>query len=175
MSGANTNCPPPDKAAKSISSKIESLITIGCRYVVGGVFLMAAVSKIVNPREFEAQVLLHSSLPQVLASMIPAREVQLSFSLARIVVAFLPWLELSCGLCLIFRWAIREAAMIISLLLSLFIAHSLAYRSEDCQCFFFPTIVSSMHWWWHPIRDGLLLICSVYLVWRGLPKKTEGG
>jgi len=173
MSGANISCPSPAKAARPIQSKIQTLIVTGCRYVVGGVFLMAAVSKIVNLHEFESEVLLHSNLPQALAMIIPSGEIQLSFNLARIVVALLPWLELICGLCLVFHWAIREAATISSILLSLFIGHSIAYQSENCHCFFFPRAIPNLPWWWHPLRDGLFLTCSMYLVWRGLPKNAE--
>lgn len=173
MSGANTNCPSPDKAAKSISSKIESVIALGCRYVVGGVFLMAAVSKIVNSREFESQVLLHSSLPRMLTRILPSENIHLSFSLTRSIVLILPWLELSCGLCLIFRRAVRESALFTSLLLSSFIVQAIAFRSEDCHCFFFPMVISNLPWWWHPFRDGLLLGCSLFLVFRGLPKEGE--
>src|SRR5438309_7987543 len=104
---------------------------------------MAAVSKIVNLREFENQVLLHSSLPHVLARVLPGVDVQMSFTLTRIMAAGLPWLELTCGLCLVFGWAFRESAFVAALLLTLFTAQSIASRSEDCQCFFFPTVSST--------------------------------
>jgi uncharacterized membrane protein YphA (DoxX/SURF4 family) len=141
--------------------------------LIGIVFLMAAISKIVNLREFEAQVLLHSGLPQLLAKIIPGGDLQMSFTLARILAAILPWLELTCGLCLIFGWAVRETGVIVSLLLSLFIAQGIVSRSEDCHCFFFPTAVSALPWWWHLIRDSLFLFCSIYLAWRGLPNHAE--
>jgi uncharacterized membrane protein YphA (DoxX/SURF4 family) len=163
MSGANINCPSPDKAAKPIRpwARITRLV---CRYLVGGVFLMAAVTKLINLREFESQVLLQSHLPQIVAKIVPVPDVQLSFSLSRIVIALLPWLELTSGLCLLFGWAVRESAAIISALLSLFIVHAMTYRGEGCHCFFFPTPISNTPWWWHPLRDGLLLGCSVYLI-----------
>jgi uncharacterized membrane protein YphA (DoxX/SURF4 family) len=168
MSGASINCPSPAKAAKQFP-----FVELICRYVVGVIFLMAAVSKIVNLREFESQVLLHSNLTHALARMVPGPDVQMSFSLARIIVAVLPWLELTCGLCLVFRRAVREAAFITAFLLILFIAQSFAFRNEDCHCFFFPAVVSSLPWWWHPIRDCMLLICSAYLFWRERPRNAE--
>src|SRR5260370_6723100 len=67
MNGADSNCPLPVKAAKGNSSKIQNLVSVGCRYLLGAVFLMAGVSKIVNLRGFESQVLLHSIFPQLLA------------------------------------------------------------------------------------------------------------
>jgi uncharacterized membrane protein YphA (DoxX/SURF4 family) len=150
-----------------------ALLSQACRYLVGIVFLMAAISKITNLREFEAQVLLHSGVPRLLAKILPGTDLQMSFTLARSLATFLPWLELICGLCLIFRWAVREAAAIASVLLSLFIAHWIAFRSEDCQCFFFPTVISAFPWWWHLLRDALFLLCSIYLAWRSLPQNPD--
>jgi uncharacterized membrane protein YphA (DoxX/SURF4 family) len=166
MNGVDMNCPLPVKEAKGASTKIQSLLAIGCRYVVGGIFVMAGISKIATPRDFESQVLLHSCLPSLIAKLLPTDNLQLSFSLSRGLIALLPWLELTCGLCLVFKKAVRESALIASLLLSLFIAHSFAYRSEDCQCFFFPISEPVRFWWWHTLRDILLLSCSVYLICR---------
>jgi uncharacterized membrane protein YphA (DoxX/SURF4 family) len=160
------NCPSPANAAKGISAKIQTLVTIGCRYIVGAIFAMAGISKIVAPRDFESQVLLHSSLPSLFAKLLPTDNLPLSFILSRSVTILLPWLELICGLCLIFKKAVREAALIASLLLSLFIAHSFVYRGEDCQCFFFPISGPVRFWWWHTFQDILLLSCSVYLICR---------
>jgi uncharacterized membrane protein YphA (DoxX/SURF4 family) len=171
MNGADSNCPLPVKAANGNSAKIQNLISVSGRYVVGAVFLMAGVSKIVSLREFENQVLLHSKFPQLLASLIP--NAQLSFRVAQLVVVFLPWLELTCGLCLVFKWAVRESAAIAALLLSLFIVQTLANPAEDCHCFFLPKAVSSLPAWSHVLRDGVLLICSCYLIFRNVPKNVE--
>ena len=174
MSGASINCPSPAKeVSRPRPSWTSALVSHGCRYLIGIVFLIAAVSKIVNLREFENQVLLHSSLPHVLARVLPGVDVQMSFTLARILATVLPWLELTCGLCLIFRWAVRESAVIAALLLTLFTAQSIASRSEDCHCFFFPNVASTLPWWWHLLRDGLFLLCSIHLAWRGLPGNAE--
>jgi uncharacterized membrane protein YphA (DoxX/SURF4 family) len=169
MNGADSNCPLPVKAAKGNSPKIQNLVSVSCRYVVGTVFLMAGVSKIVNLRDFESQVLLHSNFPHLLASFIPNG--QLSFRIAQLAVVLLPWLELICGLCLIFKWAVRESALIAALLLSLFIVYSLANPAEECHCFFLPK--ASLPIWSHALRDAVLLICSLYLIFRGVPKNAE--
>ena len=134
---------------------------------------MAAVSKIINLHDFENRVLLHSPLPQALAKVMPSGAIPLNFSIIRIVVAILPWLELTCGLCLIFGRAVRESALIVALLLSLFIAQATIFRSDDCHCFFFPTLAPTFPWWWHPVRDTLLLSCSLFLACKGIPKTSE--
>jgi len=147
------------------------MLSLVSRYLLGVVFVMAAVSKIVNLRDFENQVLIHSPLPGALAKVLPSGNLPLSFSLIRICVLILPWLELTCGLCLILGRAVRESAMIVALLLSSFIAQALVFRSEDCHCFFFPN--PSFPWWWHPVRDTLLLSCSLFLACKAIPKMSE--
>jgi uncharacterized membrane protein YphA (DoxX/SURF4 family) len=171
MNGADSDCPLPVKVVKGNSAKIQKLVSVCCRYLLGAVFLMAGVSKIVNLSEFESQVLLHSNFPHLLARLIS--NAPLSFRIAQLVVVLLPWLELTCGLCLVFKWAVKESAAIATLLLSLFIVHSLANPAEDCHCFFLPKAVSGLPAWSHVLRDVVLLIGSLYLVFRGVPKNVE--
>jgi putative oxidoreductase len=163
MSGANINCPSPAKEASRIRPW-ANVAQVTIRHLLGAVFLMAAISKIVNLRDFENQVWLHSPIPQALSTL------PMSLRVIRAFVIFLPWLELTCGLCLILGRAVRESAAIISLLLSLFIVQALVFRSDDCHCFFLPSVVPTLPWWWHPARDAVLLIGSVYLVFKGRPR-----
>ena len=163
MSGANINCPSPVKGASRIRPWAVTAAQLTIRYLLGAVFLTAASSKIINLRDFENQVLLHSSLSQALST------VPMSLRLVRMVVLFLPWLELTCGLSLVLGRAVRESAAIICLLLSLFIVEAFVFRGEDCHCFFFPNVIATTPWWWHPIRDGLLLVGSGYLVFKVTP------
>lgn len=158
MSGANINCPSSAKEASRRPWTNVAQVTI--RYLLGAVFLMAAISKITNFHDFENQVFIHSSLPQALSG------IPMSLRLLRAAVFFLPWLELTCGLSLIFGRAVRESAVIISFLLSLFIVQALVFHNDDCHCFFFPSVIPTLPWWWHPVRDGLLLMGSVCLLFK---------
>src|SRR5205823_6185028 len=151
---------------------VGAMLAVVSRYLLGVVFLMAAVSKIINLYDFENRVLLHSPLPQALAKVISSGNIPLSFSLVRICVLILPWLELTCGLCLILGRAVRESALIIALLLGLFIAQALIFQSDECHCFFFPSFAPAFPWWWHPLRDALMLSCSLYLACKAIPKKS---
>jgi putative oxidoreductase len=173
MSGANTNCPSPGKEAKPIRAWMGAAFALISRYLLGAVFLMAAVSKIVNLRDFESQVLLHSSLPEALAKLLPNDNLTLSFRIVRIGLAILPWLELTCGLCLLFARTVRESALIMALLLSMFIVQGITLRSDDCHCFFLPGLVSTFPWWLHVVRDTLLLSCSLFLVCKSIPKDRK--
>jgi uncharacterized membrane protein YphA (DoxX/SURF4 family) len=125
---------------------------------------MAAVTKIIDLRGFEDQVLLQSDLPRWLgkaATIVPGAKPNAGLHLAKLIVAFLPWLELTCGLCLVFGWAEREAALTTAFLLVLFVIASIASQTEDCHCFFVPSALSNLPWWSHPLRDGGLLLCSL--------------
>lgn len=120
--------------------------------VLAAAFLPASVAKIVHPQEFADHLALHSTLPLVLVP---------------VVVAFLPWLELTCGLCLVLRVAVREAALLLSILLVLFIAYALRQRTElECGCGILPRRLDSLDRWpWVALRDLVLLCCSLCLAW----------
>lgn len=116
-------------------------------------FLAAAVSKISDLPGFENQILLHSGLPRPVGVA---------------VVVVLPWLELTCGACFALGHAVREAALIASALLGAFAAYALVFRGEgDCHCFFLPVTVAGGAWWWAVARNGVLLLCGLWLVRRG--------
>jgi uncharacterized membrane protein YphA (DoxX/SURF4 family) len=126
------------------------MLRIGCRLVLAAVFLMAALTKITDLTSFEDQVILHAGLPTAL-------EV--------VVIPVLPWLELTCGACLVLGYARREAALITTILLAAFIVHGLFTVSErDCGCFLFPNLLPLSQPWWQPARNLLLLAASI-LVW----------
>lgn len=123
----------------------------GCRYVLGAVFLMAAVTKVTDLRGFEDQVLLHANLSPWLAGG---------------VVKVLPWLELTCGVCLVLGYAAREAALLTGLMLFSFLVRGLLAPPEvECGCFLFPTPAAFAAGRWQVVRDLLLLLCSVRVTW----------
>jgi uncharacterized membrane protein YphA (DoxX/SURF4 family) len=109
---------------------------------------MAALSKITDLHGFEDRLLLHSGL---------------AYRPAIMVAGVLPWLELTCGLCLALGVAVREAGAIASALLALFLAYSLWHHGEtDCGCFLFPHAAPvTDSGWWPPIRNGLLIACGL--------------
>jgi uncharacterized membrane protein YphA (DoxX/SURF4 family) len=147
MSGFSKASPQSDRQGNGRGkASLARFLVLGCRYVVAAVFLMAAASKITDLQEFRIEVLLHSGLPDWLG---------------RAAVAVLPWLELTCGVCLAFGFACREAACFTALLALLFLAHSLLYPSEaDCHCFYFPTPWTRPSQWWLPVRSSLLFAAS---------------
>jgi uncharacterized membrane protein YphA (DoxX/SURF4 family) len=122
-----------------------------CRWIVAAAFLMSGVTKVTDLRGFADELILRSPLP---------------YTLAVIAAAFLPWLELTCGLCLALGYAVREAAVLLCGLLVLFLCYSATHMSADeCGCFLFPKL-ATLPSWWLLVRDALLLACAVMVAAR---------
>ena len=132
-------------------------IRLGCRYVLAAVFLMAAVTKITDLSGFTDEMVLHSGMP---------------YYPALAVAAILPWLELTCGLCLALGYGVREAALILVLLLLALLCYSVTHLGQtDCHCFLFPT--RTPEWkLWPTIRNSLLLACAL-VTCRRVPTSNE--
>src|SRR5262249_57512224 len=111
-------------------------------WILAAVFVMSGVSKLVDPGAFRDQLVLHAALaPRV----------------ALLVAAFLPWLELVCGLSLAVGWSEREAASILTGVLVVLLGYTLTHGGDtDCGCFFFPR-EDRTHSWWPPTPNIHLL------------------
>jgi uncharacterized membrane protein YphA (DoxX/SURF4 family) len=119
------------------------------RYLLAIVFLAAGASKLLDLSQFVDRLVVHSPLRA---------------EIARAAALFLPWLELTCGVCLAVGYAVREAATIVAVLLLMFLGYSLFFRIEgDCGCFIIPQWTAA-HWWWTPLRNLLLLPCAVLVM-----------
>jgi uncharacterized membrane protein YphA (DoxX/SURF4 family) len=130
------------------------VLTAVCRYLLAAVFLMAAVTKITAPDEFKERVLHDAHLPA---------------DVAMAVVRVLPWLELTGGACLALGYAVRETALLTALLLVLFTVHGVVNHAEpDCGCLLVPLPEPAAAPWWPPLRNALLLLCTLPLLRRDL-------
>ena len=88
--------------------------------MLAAVFLMAGVTKVTDLRGFGDDVLLHSGLP---------------YWVGVVVAAVLPWLELTCAACLLAGYAVREAALLLVIVLTMLLVYSLLHLNErDCAC-----------------------------------------
>jgi putative oxidoreductase len=156
-SGTTTVSPSPAaqsadrKAQIRLRSALRRLKPV-CRWVLAVVFLMGGVTKVTDLHGFAGEVALHSGLP---------------YSAGLVIAAVLPWLELICGACLLAGYAVREAALLLVILLVLLFVYSLLHLNEpDCACFVFPKPEVLAIWWWPPVRNFLLLLCAASTVWR---------
>ena len=159
--GTSTICPSPVAAARPPrwSRWLSGALRLGCRFVLAGAFLAAAVSKITDLEGFRNLLLLHARFPEGVSALI---------------AAWLPWLELTCAACLLFGRAVREAALLLDVLLLGFIAYQLIHHDQpDCGCFIFPSI-SKAGLAWHLVLDLVLLACGlVVLLARPRPIRPD--
>jgi len=100
------------------------LILLG-RYALGLAFVVASVSKLLDPVEFALSVHRYAILPEAL--VLPTANL-------------LPWLELIAGVCLLFVRRYREAAAVVMLTLLLgftaaLIVAKLRGLDAPCGCF----------------------------------------
>ncbi|MDD8020722.1 MAG: DoxX family membrane protein [Acidobacteriota bacterium] len=134
------------------------------RLIVGGVFIWAGVSKIVDPLSFAQDVRSYQLVGQTLSFL---------------TALFLPWVELIAGVWLIAGIYPRASAMLISCLLAFFIilvAITIA-RGLNVECGCFGTF-SRRADIWLIVEDSIWLILSLILLFSpgndfGLLKKQS--
>jgi hypothetical protein len=92
--------------------------------IVAGIFIYAGVIKALNPLRFASDIDNYKMLPWAIG-------VRLAF--------YLPWLEMLCGLALIFRFLYRGGLTILTGLTLIFIAASIISKARGlditCGCF----------------------------------------
>src|SRR4029453_19007087 len=92
--------------------------------IVGGIFIYAGVVKVLSPVGFASDIDNYKMLPWAIA-------VRLAF--------YLPWLEILCGLGLIFRFLYRGGLVILTGLTFIFIGASVIAKARGlditCGCF----------------------------------------
>jgi putative oxidoreductase len=126
--------------------------------IVGGIFAYAGVIKAIDPVQFANDIDNYKALPWLVS-------VRLAF--------YLPWLEILCGLALIFRFFYRGGLSILSMLTSVFLGVTVAAKARgldiSCGCFGH----ASQHWnfWQHMAVDlsifvALAALLSVELIRR---------
>ena|ERR1700726_2943103 len=136
---------------KSIAWRILGL-------VVGGVFIYAGIIKALDPVGFANDIDNYKILPWTMAA-------GLAF--------YLPWLEIFCGLALVFRFLYRGGLSILTVLILIFIVATIAAKARglDITCGCFGHV--SQHWSFpaHMAVDLSLLVALIALCYPGREKK----
>ena len=128
--------------------------------IVGGVFIYAGVLKVLDPAQFGIDIDNYKALPWFIS-------VRLAF--------FLPWLEILCGVALIFRFLYRGGLSILTALTLVFIGATIAAKARGlditCGCFGH----ASQHWsfWQHMAVNLAILISLVALLLAIRPRLAE--
>jgi hypothetical protein len=128
--------------------------------LVGAVFVFAGLSKIVDlqplrfldPMDFARDIDNYKILPWAIS-------VRLAF--------YLPWLEMICGLALIFRRLYSGALALLLALLLVFIGASIAAKARgiDIRCGCFGHVSDQLSFAWHMVLD-FAIFAAVVALWR---------
>lgn len=148
--------------SSTITSMPESiLLQLPLRVALGGLFMFAAYNKIPAIQSFAEAI---KGFRVIDADAHP--------ELIVIAAFVIPWFELLAGLMLVLGLRARSAALGLGLLLLVFIGGLLNVIfgdiHADCSCFGdteFPC--GSSVGWCQVIRNVVLLIPTVYILWRG--------
>jgi len=124
------------------------------RLILGIIFVLASIDKIIHPAAFAKAVYNYQILPEALINL---------------TAIILPWLELILGISLILGLWLPGAVLLANLLLVSFfgaLVFNLA-RGLDVQCGCFITsqeAISNLCMCLYVIRDGIFLLLGIYLL-----------
>jgi uncharacterized membrane protein YphA (DoxX/SURF4 family) len=134
------------------------VVFIALRILVGGIFILAGIPKIIDPAAFSQTIANYQILPEALVN--PA-------------AIFLPWLELITGALIIAGIWLKGALVIYNLLMLTFIS-VLTYntmRGLDISCGCFSQANGEVINIGTIIRDGLIIVPSAYLLYWVFTRK----
>ncbi|MDW8343359.1 MAG: MauE/DoxX family redox-associated membrane protein [Verrucomicrobiae bacterium] len=126
------------------------LVNFVLRLVLGGLFVLAAVIKIMDPAAFAVDIQNYRFLPRAMVHP---------------VAILLPWVELGAGVLLVLGVWRRAAALVIAVLCVAFlvaISQALA-RGLDVHCGCFGTLAAGRIGWRNLVLDLVLLGMAVWL------------
>jgi len=136
--------------------------------LVGAVFVFAGLTKIVDFQPF-----------RFLDPMELARDIDnykiLPWTLSVWLALYLPWLEILCGLALIFRRLYSGAIALVLGLMIVFIGASLAAKARgiDITCGCFGHVSDQLSFAWHMVLDFAILGALVGLWFCGRRPQSE--
>lgn len=128
--------------------------------IVGATFVYAGVVKAIDPIQFGLDIDNFKILPWFAS-------VRLAF--------YLPWLEIFCGLALIFRFLYRGGLSVLTLLVVVFVGATVAAKARGlditCGCFGH----ASQRWSFpqHMAIDLAILIALIALLWSELTRRAN--
>jgi len=120
------------------------------RIIIAGVFLYAAVPKILNPQEFYLNILGYNFIQG---------------TPAKLVAIWLPWAELIAAIGIVFNVWMRANLRLIQVMLSGFIILLVLtlIRGIDADCGCFGSAGGQVTWW-HVFGDFVLLFITTFLI-----------
>jgi len=137
-----------------MNNKKYAFLDFVIRWVLALVFIYAAAGKILKPAGFVYDIDNYRLLPYIIVT---------------VMAVILPWIEVLCGLLLIFGKWLRGASLILIVLNTVFIIaiSSALVRGLDINCGCFTIMESgSKVGLWRIVEDVLLLAMSVWVFSR---------
>jgi uncharacterized membrane protein YphA (DoxX/SURF4 family) len=139
---------------------IVKILVIVNRVMLGSIFIFASWDKVLDPAAFADAITNYQILPEIWVA--PA-------------AIFLPWLELTCGICLVVnRWTGGSAIIVTVLTVIFTIAIMISiYRGMDiaCGCFTLDQRAPA-GMWLYLLRDVIFLAMGVTTLRYALRYKT---
>ena len=136
----------------------NSYLTLLSRLLIGGIFIYASFYKIIDPAIFARSIWYYHMVPG---------------SLINLMALILPWLELICGLALIFGIFYRGAVLWVNLMTVMFIA-ALAYtivQGIDIDCGCFKASGSATGPAWNALLFDLGILLFTLQMWIGRSRR----
>ncbi|MFH1123512.1 MAG: MauE/DoxX family redox-associated membrane protein [Pseudomonadota bacterium] len=130
------------------------ILPLVIRMILGIVFLLASIDKILHPEAFAEAITNYRILPDAIINL---------------TAIVLPWIELMVGLCLVSGIWVPGASLLSALLLMVFLGAILFNVARgldiECGCFILTDEAdSTASMLWYVVRDALLLLMALYLV-----------
>jgi putative oxidoreductase len=159
MTAATSNPPQADPTSAVQRAEPKARSTFVWRIlaiIVGALFVYAGAVKVWDPVRFAGDIQNYHVLPWVV-------NLPLAF--------YLPWLEIFCGLALIFRRLYSGALTILLGLLVVFIGASIAAKARgiDISCGCFGHVSDQLSFAWHLVLDFAILAAVATLWFVGRP------
>lgn len=128
--------------------------------IVGGIFIYAGVIKALDPVQFANDIDNYKALPWFIS-------VRLAF--------YLPWLEIFCGLAVIFRFLYRGGLSILSALIAVFVGATIAakMRGLDISCGCFGHASKNWNFAQHMAVDLAILAALIALLFANRRQRAE--
>ncbi len=124
-------------------------VVLTARIFIGLLFIVASIEKLAEPQPFAAAIQNYRILPQ---------------GLTMIFATIIPWVELLCGLSILFGLLIRGSSLLLTSLLVIFTAavFSALVRGLDisCGCFTQDPVVSKITWTKLAENVGLMVLTT---------------
>jgi putative oxidoreductase len=137
-----------------ISHKTQTYLIILSRIILGGIFIYAAIGKIIDPYTFAVDIRNYQLIPD---------------GYSNFLALALPWLELICGLLLISGVWEKSAGILISAMVIVFIfgISSAMIRGLDINCGCYKTAADSGEVGWSRLFEDLMFfIMGMVIIFR---------